>query len=290
MRYVKPKTSNVILFMSLAVCVFMYFALFKTFQLTDHIDHLLKVQKSDIFNSSLEYKLVESGKSDVLRYQVEYSTGKIDDDRMNPRYRTVTIASWIDILMNSKSERDLFVQTLHLIPGNILQWDAVFFETKGASKLNYKTKFMEFVLAEASAEIFQRADTETFQSQFFSCSKSSQNENFQHACVFDSLGGDARLITPLPPSSSRKRKHDAPLIDDYTDILSFVKSVPSSPHNAIVMDHLLQLTLREYHILLNMEPASTVWLSTSGLGVSWLHFRLDSIPKYYTYRQFAQEN
>jgi hypothetical protein len=35
--------------------------------------------------------------------------------------------------------------------------------------------------------------------------------------------------------------------------------------------------------------AKPVWFSTSGMGVAWLHFRLDERPKYYTYRAFAEE-
>ncbi len=35
--------------------------------------------------------------------------------------------------------------------------------------------------------------------------------------------------------------------------------------------------------------AKPVWFSTSGMGVAWLHFRLDKRPKYYTYRAFAEE-
>jgi hypothetical protein len=31
-----------------------------------------------------------------------------------------------------------------------------------------------------------------------------------------------------------------------------------------------------------LSPAP-LWLSTSGLGVAWLHVRLDKQPKYYTY-------
>jgi hypothetical protein len=37
-------------------------------------------------------------------------------------------------------------------------------------------------------------------------------------------------------------------------------------------------------------PDTPVWLSTAGLGVSWLHLRLDSRPKYYRhapYRTFS---
>jgi hypothetical protein len=37
------------------------------------------------------------------------------------------------------------------------------------------------------------------------------------------------------------------------------------------------------------SAAKPVWFSTSGMGVAWLHFRLDQRPKYYTYRAFAEQ-
>ncbi|GMH34248.1 hypothetical protein BSKO_02082 [Bryopsis sp. KO-2023] len=38
---------------------------------------------------------------------------------------------------------------------------------------------------------------------------------------------------------------------------------------------------------LNEMKEKPIWVSTSGLGVYWLHVRLDSVPKYYTYRPYA---
>jgi len=32
--------------------------------------------------------------------------------------------------------------------------------------------------------------------------------------------------------------------------------------------------------------AAPVWVSTAGMGVSWLHVRLDDRPKYYGYRPY----
>ena len=37
-------------------------------------------------------------------------------------------------------------------------------------------------------------------------------------------------------------------------------------------------------------PERTLWLSTSGLGVSWLHIRLDTRPKYYSYAPYKASN
>jgi hypothetical protein len=34
--------------------------------------------------------------------------------------------------------------------------------------------------------------------------------------------------------------------------------------------------------------ARPLWLSTSGLGVAWLHVRLDSRPKYYSYAPYRR--
>jgi len=36
--------------------------------------------------------------------------------------------------------------------------------------------------------------------------------------------------------------------------------------------------------------AKRVWLSTAGMGVSWLHVRLDDRPKYYGHRPYRIAN
>mmetsp|Transcript_12210 Transcript_12210/g.12269 ORF Transcript_12210/g.12269 Transcript_12210/m.12269 type:complete len:86 (+) Transcript_12210:947-1204(+) len=42
-------------------------------------------------------------------------------------------------------------------------------------------------------------------------------------------------------------------------------------------------------IMNNSSTDQTVWFSTSGMGVAWLHLRLCYKPKYYTYRAFGNE-
>jgi hypothetical protein len=39
--------------------------------------------------------------------------------------------------------------------------------------------------------------------------------------------------------------------------------------------------------MLDQISDTPIWLSTAGLGVIWLHLRLDSRPKYYSYRTYA---
>jgi hypothetical protein len=40
--------------------------------------------------------------------------------------------------------------------------------------------------------------------------------------------------------------------------------------------------------LLDRISDTPTWLSTAGLGVIWLHLRLDSRPKYYSHRPYAE--
>ncbi|MBX3248007.1 MAG: hypothetical protein KF901_12575 [Myxococcales bacterium] len=39
---------------------------------------------------------------------------------------------------------------------------------------------------------------------------------------------------------------------------------------------------------LRARTAATVWLSTAGLGVDWLHVRLDARPKYYRHAPYKR--
>ena len=38
------------------------------------------------------------------------------------------------------------------------------------------------------------------------------------------------------------------------------------------------------------QSPNNIWLSTAGDGISWLHVRLDSRPKYYEYRPYMSAN
>eukprot|EP01034_Spumella_vulgaris_P037636 gene37636-46431_t len=43
------------------------------------------------------------------------------------------------------------------------------------------------------------------------------------------------------------------------------------------------------HAVLNStDSARRFWLSTSGLGVSWLHVRVDTVPKYYNWKEYKK--
>jgi len=86
---------------------------------------------------------------------------------------------------------------------------------------------------------------------------------------FDNLGGDAHLVAPCP--------HQAV---DATHLASFVRTAPpelASPFWGTVS--------RAVGARLGERP---LWISTCGVGVAWLHLRLDRTPKYYTYPPFRR--
>lgn len=88
------------------------------------------------------------------------------------------------------------------------------------------------------------------------------------AVAFDNLGGDARLIAPRPgPEGGR-----------FASLRPFLAAArPEDLHD------LFALTAREVLRRIGQHP---LWLSTSGLGVPWLHVRLDPWPKYYVHAPY----
>lgn len=87
---------------------------------------------------------------------------------------------------------------------------------------------------------------------------------------FLNLGGDARLIVPCPQASE----------DRFTHLARFVRTAPEAQGVA-----LLQLM---GETLLTEAGNNKLYLSTSGLGVYWLHIRLDERPKYYQSRRYRE--
>jgi hypothetical protein len=80
---------------------------------------------------------------------------------------------------------------------------------------------------------------------------------------FANLRGDARLVVPCPIGPDTNSVH----------IAAFVRGASEEQQ-----DSLWTCVGREARAIITKEPR---WLSTAGLGVHWLHVRIDSQPKYY---------
>ena len=117
---------------------------------------------------------------------------------------------------------------------------------------------VEFAMIDAPILDSMRPDTEAFCSHFAG----------EDVATFRNLGGDAILIAPSPDASSRTYPH----------LAAFLQKAPARQ-----VCELWRSVGRAVCDALSDQP---IWLSTSGLGVAWLHIRLDSSPKYYQHQPY----
>lgn len=87
--------------------------------------------------------------------------------------------------------------------------------------------------------------------------------------VFPNIGKDAVMIVPCPIAADSTYGHFA----------AFLRNAPEHQQHALWKA--VGYAMEEH---LSSQP---VWLNTAGGGVSWLHIRLDSRPKYYHYSPYT---
>jgi hypothetical protein len=97
------------------------------------------------------------------------------------------------------------------------------------------------------------------------------NDDAESVAAFPNLVGDALLIAPRRMSKA----------NCYGHIAAFVRAAPAEQQHA-----LFRLLARKTKERLESDHGR-FWISTSGLGVPWIHVRLDSYPKYYQHRPYA---
>jgi hypothetical protein len=91
------------------------------------------------------------------------------------------------------------------------------------------------------------------------------------AVAFPNLGGDALLIAPCPIKGS----------EGYPHLAAFLRRGPETQHVAFWA----QVSSSVLEALQSAE-GELRWISSAGLGVSWLHLRIDRRPKYYRHREY----
>lgn len=152
--------------------------------------------------------------------------------------------------------------------------DGMFFECPPVTAATWNTLPFEFVLIpRADAFAGMTLDIVSFASHF-----ADARANGQTVAAFDSMGKDARLVAPCNRGSI-----------GWAHLSEFVHRADGKLFAA-----LWRRVGAELHTRLTAGVNGTtdlagmlpLWLSTSGLGVSWLHVRIDSRPKYYQFRPF----
>jgi hypothetical protein len=123
----------------------------------------------------------------------------------------------------------------------------------------------EFVTIRSDALAHMRADTEAFAAMFATAA--------DPVVTFPNLGGDALLVAPRPLERASRYPH----------LAEFLRAAPQSQQHELFksLGAAVDAELR--------RTTMPIWVSTSGLGVAWLHVRLDSYPKYYQHRPYAEE-
>ena len=159
----------------------------------------------------------------------------------------------IDLMQNSLKFRQFFTDILRESP-----YAGYFWEVKPITKNRLDEDF-EFVLVNTDA--FKRLSPERqFFEQYFDTDKP--------IVTFPNLSGDAQLIVPTNVSED----------EHYTHLVTFVRN---APHQQVA--EFWEVVGEQYEALIGDAPR---WLSTSGLGVFWLHVRVDTRPKYYQYQPY----
>jgi hypothetical protein len=126
------------------------------------------------------------------------------------------------------------------------------------------TQNYEFVLYEGNRMKSLNPDIHSF-SEYF-----SQTTDFEGVVSFMNLGKNALLVVPCPISQA----------ENYPHLAAFVRQAPEAQ-----IDNLWQAVAQALENQLNTTP---IWLSTAGMGVHWLHIRLDQVPKYYHFQPYKK--
>jgi len=149
------------------------------------------------------------------------------------------------------SFRSFFLSILAAAP-----FEAFFWECPPISAANADRTF-EFVLVDGAALANLPPDPHAFARH---CQGAPDG-----IATFWNLGRDARLVAPCSQGAASV----------YAHIAAFTRHAPEAQQHA-----LWRAVGAEVQGRLGARP---LWLSTSGLGVAWLHVRLDSYPKYYSF-------
>lgn len=167
--------------------------------------------------------------------------------------KQIRYCDWIDLIQNSNAFIAFFIRLLQ-----DSDFEAYFWEVKPVTTVQLSEHF-EFVLVRGDYLMKLNSNRRPFEAYF------SEDAT---VVSFNNLRGDAQLVVPSPISDE----------DHYTYLARFVRNAPENQVTAF-----FKRVGKEYasHIC-----EARRWLSTAGLGVYWLHVRIDSRPKYYKYEGY----
>jgi hypothetical protein len=223
--------------------------------------------------STVTYQEVPSGRQNVRRFMAVSSVNE-----------PLSIKSWMTLIASQSESGIKTAMDLSTVISSS-DYESILFETMGTSWSASDSTPFEFVMVnQPSLKSFAEGspDRFAFEEHFNQCLNHSTNRkkssggkdvNVPTVCSFDNLGGDASLVSPLP----QKNISDV----SYSHIAVFVRNAPKSQ-----IAEFWALGAAQYLDALQTSGGKR-WFSTNGMGVAWLHLRLDTRPKYYSYDPFT---
>ena len=169
--------------------------------------------------------------------------------------QALSYAAVVDLWQNDSPFQDYFTSLLADSPFDGFRW-----ETPSLTNETTNRPF-EFVLVNTPGFARRRSDRKTY-SEYF-----TETETDYGVISFPNIRKDATLVVPSP------RGND----DDYDHLAAFVRGAPKAQ-----VSSLWCVLGRAVESCLSAKP---LWVSTAGGGVAWLHVRIDSRPKYYSYAE-----
>ncbi|CAG8568046.1 12904_t:CDS:1, partial [Acaulospora colombiana] len=145
-----------------------------------------------------------------------------------------------------------------------LQLSAYFWECAPVSSETTNKRF-EFVATKSE-------NLDTIRQNFSNFIEHISKNRDKYACSFLNLGKDAILIIPVPHEDNGQ-------FLNYKNISRFTQNAPIEQQNKFwkeVADRLHE----------TFDEKTPRWLSTNGLGVHYLHVRIDEFPKYYAFDDY----
>ena len=184
--------------------------------------------------------------------------GRIQKFELSHAARRLTFAQVITGWQHDAAFRKFFIGLLA-----DASFPAYFWETLAVNAATIEQPF-EFVLVNSPQVAALSPNPSAFAEYF------AETVAGESVVTFLNTGKDAHLIAPCPISSMAA----------YASIATFSRRAPGAQQHALwqAAGATLEQALQQ----------QSVWLSTSGLGVAWLHLRLDQRPKYYNYAPYAK--
>ena len=177
--------------------------------------------------------------------------------------RSLTYGEVIQLWRDDEEFRAYFAEILREAPFQAYRW-----ETPPMTSGTLERAF-EFVLIDCPS-LSRSVDRSSFQDFFSTAGPDSM------AIAFENLGRDATLVVPCPPTDSKSAS-----LDHFAHLASFMRKADN-----VQVDAFWQLVGQTMSEKVNDQP---IWLSTAGMGVAWLHVRLDQRPKYYAHGPYREE-